>query len=76
VAIVLVVYLCLLLTRICDQYLIPSLEVVTKKWGLSEDVAGVTLLAFGGSFPELAIHTIATRQSQGMRLVDGQAVAR
>lgn len=62
IGIILVIYICLILTRVCDQYLIPSLEVLSMKWGLSEDVAGVTLLAFGGSFPELAIHTIATGQ--------------
>lgn len=62
-SIVFILYLCVVLVRVCDQHLIPSLEVLCKKWGLPEDVAGATLLAFGGSFPELAIHTIATRQT-------------
>ena len=76
VSILLLIYLCIILTRVCDQYLIPSLEVLSKKWGLSEDVAGVTLLAFGGSFPELAIHTIATLEGSeiGVGTVIGSAV--
>lgn len=71
-----IIYGCLVLTRICDQYLIPSLEVTAKKWGLSEDVAGVTLLAFGGSFPEMAIHMIATLEGSeiGLGTVVGSAV--
>jgi K+-dependent Na+/Ca+ exchanger-like protein len=76
VSICLLIYLCIILTRVCDQYLIPSLEVLSAKWGLSEDVAGVTLLAFGGSFPELAIHTIATLEGSeiGVGTVIGSAV--
>jgi K+-dependent Na+/Ca+ exchanger-like protein len=76
VSILLLIYLCVVLVRTCDQYLIPSLEVLCKKWGLPEDVAGVTLLAFGGSFPELAIHTIATIEGSeiGVGTVIGSAV--
>jgi len=33
IAVILILYLCIVLTRVCDQHLIPALEVLSKKWG-------------------------------------------
>lgn len=41
-----------LLAKICDQYFVSSLDVISKKLRLSEDVAGATLMAIGSSAPE------------------------
>jgi len=39
---------------ICDDYFVPALEVLVERWQLSEDVAGATFMAAGGSAPEFA----------------------
>ncbi len=47
-----------LLTQICRCYFVESLEHIAKKLKLSQDVAGATLMAFGGSAPEFLIVVI------------------
>jgi solute carrier family 24 (sodium/potassium/calcium exchanger), member 6 len=42
-----------LLATTADEYLSPSLEYMTVKFGISESLAGVTLLAFGNGAPDL-----------------------
>lgn len=37
----------------CDYYFVPSLQVISAKLRLQSDVAGASLLAIGGSAPEL-----------------------
>jgi K+-dependent Na+/Ca+ exchanger-like protein len=51
---------------ITERYFIPSLEHIAGRLGLSENVAGATLLAFGSSAPELftALLTIVLAQSE------------
>lgn len=41
------------LASTADDYLSPSLEFMTIKFGLSESLAGVTLLAFGNGAPDV-----------------------
>jgi sodium/potassium/calcium exchanger 6 len=41
------------LSTTADEYLSPSLEYMTIKFGISESLAGVTLLAFGNGAPDL-----------------------
>jgi len=36
-----------------DAYLSPALEYMTVKFGISESLAGVTLLAFGNGAPDV-----------------------
>ena len=36
---------------VCDEYFVPALEVMAEEMGISEDVAGATLMAAGGSAP-------------------------
>jgi len=69
-------YICGLLSQICDQYLVNSLEVIAEVLQLPEDVAGVTLLALGGSLPELAIHIFATVEGNeiGIGTIVGSAI--
>jgi len=55
-ALVLIFYL---LAKICDQYFVNSLDIIAKKWKLSDDVAGATLMAIGSSAPEFFTALIA-----------------
>ena len=41
-----------LLAVVCDRYFVWSLEIMSKKLGLSDDVAGATLMAIWSSAPE------------------------
>ncbi|XP_076337857.1 sodium/potassium/calcium exchanger Nckx30C-like [Tachypleus tridentatus] len=47
------VYMFAALAIVCDEFFIPSLDVITEKLEISEDVAGATFMAAGGSAPEL-----------------------
>lgn len=49
----LVVYMFFGLAIVCDEYFVPALDVIIEKIGMSEDVAGATFMAAGGSAPEL-----------------------
>jgi Ca2+/Na+ antiporter len=51
---------------VTERYFIPSLEHIAGWLGLSENVAGATLLAFGSSAPELftSLLTIVIAQSE------------
>ncbi len=55
-----VVYTFLGLAIICDEYFVPSLEIMSDKWKLAPNVAGATLMAAGGSAPELFTSFIGT----------------
>eukprot|EP00756_Hemistasia_phaeocysticola_P000512 Hpha_TRINITY_DN10364_c0_g1::TRINITY_DN10364_c0_g1_i1::g.116285::m.116285 len=46
-------YLFAALAFVCDDYFVPALEVITVELDLSDDVAGATFMAAGGSAPEL-----------------------
>lgn len=41
------------LSTTADEYLSPSLEYMTIRFGISESLAGVTILAFGNGAPDL-----------------------
>eukprot|EP00747_Dinoflagellata_sp_TGD_P118331 gnl/TRDRNA2_/TRDRNA2_172799_c0_seq2.p1 gnl/TRDRNA2_/TRDRNA2_172799_c0~~gnl/TRDRNA2_/TRDRNA2_172799_c0_seq2.p1 ORF type:complete len:528 (+),score=92.55 gnl/TRDRNA2_/TRDRNA2_172799_c0_seq2:108-1691(+) len=45
---------------ICDEYFVPSLEVIVERLQLSNDVAGATFMAAGSSAPELFTSLVAT----------------
>ncbi|XP_022237793.1 sodium/potassium/calcium exchanger Nckx30C-like isoform X2 [Limulus polyphemus] len=47
------VYMFAGLAIVCDEFFRPSLDVITEKLQISEDVAGATFMAAGGSAPEL-----------------------
>jgi K+-dependent Na+/Ca+ exchanger-like protein len=48
-----------LLAKISDQYFIKSLDIISNKLKLSEDVAGATFMAIGTSAPEFFTSVIA-----------------
>ncbi|KNB44140.1 sodium potassium calcium exchanger [Blastocystis sp. subtype 4] len=51
-----------ILIEICDEFLVPSLEIMCVKLNLKEDVAGASFMAFGASAPEIVISIITTIQ--------------
>jgi len=72
-----VCYMFLAIALVCDELFVPALEVIADKWQLSMDVAGATLMAAGGSAPELFTSIFGTfvQQSEvGIGTVVGSAV--
>jgi len=71
-----VLYMFLGLSVVCDEFFVPALEVIADNWNLSNDVAGATLMAAGGSAPELFTSYIGTfRMSDvGFGTIVGSAV--
>jgi len=61
---------------ICDEYFVPALEVIAESLEISEDVAGATLMAAGGSAPEFFTSFIGTFQESdiGFGTIVGSAV--
>ncbi len=50
----------LALAIVCDDHLCPAIDVICEELGLSDDIAGATLLAFGSSAPEIFMNIAAT----------------
>ena len=48
------------LSIVCDEFFVPALERMSDVWGISDEIAGATLMAAGGSAPELATSFIGT----------------
>jgi Ca2+/H+ antiporter len=48
-----VIYMFVALAIVCDEFFVPALDVIIEVIGCSEDVAGATFMAAGGSAPEL-----------------------
>ena len=55
-----VFYLFIGIAIVCDEFFVPALEQIGIFWDLSDDVCGATLMAAGGSAPELATSLIGT----------------
>lgn len=71
------VYMFVALAIVCDEFFVPSLGVITDKMQISEDVAGATFMAAGGSAPELFISIFGvflTRDNVGIGTIVGSAV--
>eukprot|EP00531_Pseudo-nitzschia_arenysensis_P009944 CAMPEP_0116143042 /NCGR_PEP_ID=MMETSP0329-20121206/15237_1 /TAXON_ID=697910 /ORGANISM="Pseudo-nitzschia arenysensis, Strain B593" /LENGTH=745 /DNA_ID=CAMNT_0003638331 /DNA_START=298 /DNA_END=2535 /DNA_ORIENTATION=+ len=73
-----ILYTFLALAIVCDEFFVPALEELSgpHKMNLSMDVAGATLMAAGGSAPELATSLIGTfKESEiGFGTIVGSAV--
>lgn len=71
-----VIYLFIGLAIIADEFFCPALDVLADNLGLSHDVAGATLMAAGGSAPELFANLIGTflRSDVGFGTIVGSAV--
>ena len=65
------------LAIVCDEFFVPSLDVIIEKLGISEDVAGATFMAAGGSAPELftsVIGVFVAFSDVGIGTIVGSAV--
>lgn|GEM_PF-234874 len=75
---IILVYIFYLLAKVCDDYFVDSLEIITKKLKISDDVAGASFMAIGSSAPELFIALIALgkvgAESVGVGTIVGSAV--
>lgn len=73
-----VVYMFIAISIVCDEFFVPALEEIAseKHLNLSMDVAGATLMAAGGSAPELFTSLIGTfsRSEIGLGTIVGSAV--
>jgi len=72
-----VIYMFLGLAIVCDEYFVPALEVITDRVNVSDDVAGATFMAAGGSAPELFtsfIGTFVSKSDVGFGTIVGSAV--
>jgi len=73
-----VLYMFLALAIACDEFFVPSLEEMSspRRMNLSMDVAGATLMAAGGSAPELFTALFGTFQESaiGFGTIVGSAV--
>ena len=49
----------LVLAVVTDRFFIPSLDEISRRLKLSDEVAGASLMAIGSSAPELAIALMA-----------------
>jgi Ca2+/Na+ antiporter len=65
------------LAVICDDYFMAALEAIVEAFGISEDVAGATWMAAGGSAPELSTSIMGVFFAQsdvGIGTIIGSAV--
>lgn len=70
------IYMFFALSIVCDEFFVPSLEIIAEKAKISHDVAGATLMAAGGSAPELFTSFIGTfnESAVGFGTIVGSAV--
>lgn len=71
------IYMFVALAIVCDEFFIPALDVITEKMEISEDVAGATFMAAGGSAPELftsIIGVFISLDDVGIGTIVGSAV--
>ncbi|CAD7926338.1 unnamed protein product [Amoebophrya sp. A120] len=73
-----VMYCFAFLAIVCEEFFVPSLEVLAERAELSEDVAGATFMAAGGSAPEFFTSLIGcmwlTESDVGVGTILGSAV--
>lgn len=71
------IYMFVALAIVCDEFFVPSLDVIIDVLGCSEDVAGATFMAAGGSAPELftsVIGVFVAFSDVGIGTIVGSAV--
>jgi len=65
------------LAIICDEYFVPAIDEISEVWNITPDVAGATLMAAGGSAPELAtsfMGVFVSKSDVGFSTIVGSAV--
>lgn len=50
------VFLCICV--VCDRHLVPAVETIIEEFDVPEEIAAVTLIAFGSSSPEILLNTV------------------
>ncbi|KAG7522545.1 sodium/potassium/calcium exchanger 1 [Solea senegalensis] len=71
------IYMFISLAIVCDEFFVPALGVITDKLDISDDVAGATFMAAGGSAPELftsLIGVFIAHSNVGIGTIVGSAV--
>ncbi|XP_026279156.2 sodium/potassium/calcium exchanger Nckx30C isoform X3 [Frankliniella occidentalis] len=71
------VYMFVALAVVCDEFFVPSLDVIIEKLDIADDVAGATFMAAGGSAPELftsVIGVFVSFDDVGIGTIVGSAV--
>ncbi|RMB94382.1 hypothetical protein DUI87_29192 [Hirundo rustica rustica] len=61
---IIILYMFLAVSIVCDDYFLPSLEIISECLGLSQDVAGATFMAAGSSAPELVTAFLAMENAE------------
>ncbi|XP_062404725.1 sodium/potassium/calcium exchanger 1-like [Sardina pilchardus] len=70
-------YMFVALAIVCDEFFVPALGVITDRLAISDDVAGATFMAAGGSAPELftsLIGVFISHSNVGIGTIVGSAV--
>lgn len=70
-------YMFIALAIVCDEFFVPALTVITENLEISDDVAGATFMAAGGSAPELftsIIGVFISHSNVGIGTIVGSAV--
>ena len=65
------------LAVVCDEFFVASLELISERLNLSDDVAGATFMAAGSSAPELftsVVDTFWSENNVGIGTIVGSAV--
>ncbi|RXN30134.1 sodium potassium calcium exchanger 2 isoform X1 [Labeo rohita] len=71
------IYMFIALAIVCDEFFVPALTVITENLTISDDVAGATFMAAGGSAPELftsVIGVFISHSNVGIGTIVGSAV--
>ncbi|CAD5225345.1 unnamed protein product [Bursaphelenchus okinawaensis] len=69
-------YMFVALAIVCDEFFVPALGVVTQELDISDDVAGATFMAAGGSAPEFftsLFGVFITQNNVGVGTIVGSA---
>jgi len=72
-----ILYMFYALALVCDEFFVPSLDVITDRLQITPDVAGATFMAAGGSAPELFTSIIGiffAKNDVGIGTIVGSAV--
>ncbi|CAG0899627.1 unnamed protein product [Darwinula stevensoni] len=59
------IYLFVAIAIVCDEYFVPSLDVICKELHMSSDIGGASLMAAGSSSPELFTNLLGTFLTEG-----------
>jgi len=54
-----ILYLFWGMAYVCDEYFVRTIDVISDRFSIPDDVAGATLMALGCNGPEMALNTIA-----------------